>query len=67
MNLRELLADLRERGGRVDEAEADLRTAAEASPDRAAGWERLARFYARTGRPAKARETEARASGGRAV
>jgi predicted Zn-dependent protease len=57
------LAELRERGGRLAEAEADLRAAAEASPDRAAGWERLARFYARTGQPTREREAEARARG----
>ena len=47
--------------GRLPEAAAELVRAAEAAPERAAGWDRLARFHARHGQEAEARAAEARA------
>jgi predicted Zn-dependent protease len=55
------LADRYEAAGRLEEAEVELRSLADGDPDRAAGWERLARFYQRIGR-----EKDARAAAGRA-
>lgn len=55
------LADRYEAAGRIPEAEAELVRAAEAAPERAAGWDRLARFHARQGRDVEARAAEARA------
>jgi thioredoxin-like negative regulator of GroEL len=63
-------AELYEVARRLEEAEAELLALAEAQPERPQGWERLARFYERTGRPADARSALGRArdaSGGERV
>lgn len=59
--VRARLAERYEAAGLLPAAEAELVAAAEAAPDRAAGWDRLARFYARTHREDKARAAEAKA------
>ncbi|WP_232287268.1 tetratricopeptide repeat protein [Anaeromyxobacter dehalogenans] len=59
--VRARLAERYEAAGLLPAAEAELVAAAEATPDRAAGWDRLARFYARTHREDKARAAEAKA------
>ncbi|GAO04141.1 hypothetical protein PSR1_03029 [Anaeromyxobacter sp. PSR-1] len=59
--MRARLAERYEAAGLLPAAEAELVAAAEAAPDRAAGWDRLARFYARTHREDKARAAEAKA------
>lgn len=59
--VRARLAERYEAMGLLSAAETELTAAAEATPDRAGGWDHLARFYARTGRPEKAKAAEARA------
>ncbi|WP_232288393.1 lipopolysaccharide assembly protein LapB [Anaeromyxobacter sp. K] len=59
--VRARLAERYEAAGLLPAAEAELVAAAEAAPERAAGWDRLARFYARTHRDEKARAAEAKA------
>jgi tetratricopeptide (TPR) repeat protein len=61
------LGERYEAAGRLREAEAELRAAALAQPERAGGWERLALFYERRGRLAEAGAALARAreAGGR--
>ncbi len=55
------LARLYERGGRLRQAEAEYRAVARAHPDRAQGWEDLARACERAGHPAEARRAHERA------
>jgi predicted Zn-dependent protease len=55
------LAERYEADGRLADAERELVAAAEAAPDRAGTWKRLARFYARVRKPRAARDAEARA------
>jgi tetratricopeptide (TPR) repeat protein len=59
------LAALYEAGDRLDEAEAEYRALAEARPERAQGWEDLARFCERAGRLAHARAARERARAAR--
>jgi tetratricopeptide (TPR) repeat protein len=59
--VRARLAERYEATGLLAAAEAELVAAAEGAPDRAAGWDHLARFYARAGRADKARAAEAKA------
>jgi len=59
------LAALYEAAGRLHEAEAEHRALAESRPERAQGWEDLARFCERNGRHAEARAAHARARAAR--
>jgi predicted Zn-dependent protease len=59
--VRTKLGERYEAASRFPEAESELRAAAEAQPERAAGWERLAGFYERRGRRADASAALARA------
>jgi predicted Zn-dependent protease len=58
--VRARLAEQYEAAGLLAAAENELVEAARAAPDRPSGWDRLARFYTRIGRPEKARSAQAR-------
>ncbi len=60
-SVHEGLAEAYEADARIADAERAWTAAAEAAPDRAAGWSRLARFYERVGRADAARRADERA------